>query len=61
MITALMTNKNNPRVMIVAGKVRNTKIGFTKIFNKANTAATISEVVNVFTETPERIQLAPIL
>lgn len=43
-IMALITNKNNPNVKNVTGKVSNTKMGFTKKFNKANTIATFKEV-----------------
>ena len=40
-ITALMTNKNNPNVRMVAGMVKNTNMGFKKAFNNAKTIATI--------------------
>ena len=52
MIMALMTSKNKPNVKTVTGKVNNTKIGFTKKFNNANTTATVSAVVNLSTTTP---------
>ena len=45
-IAALITNKNNPNVKIVTGKVKRTKIGFTKKFNNPRTIATIKAVVN---------------
>ena len=44
MIQALITNKNKPSVSIVAGNVKSTNKGFTKIFNNPNTAATIMAV-----------------
>lgn len=37
---ALITNKNNPKVTMVAGKVKNIKSGLTKRFNNAITIAT---------------------
>lgn len=40
MIDALMTNRNRPKVIIVMGKVRMTKIGFTIKFNKLRASAT---------------------
>lgn len=45
MIIALITNKNNPSVKRVAGKVKTTNIGRTNIFNNAITTATIIAVV----------------
>lgn len=39
-IMALITNKNNPKVTMVAGNVKNIKSGLTKRFNKAITTAT---------------------
>lgn len=36
---ALITNKNKPRVSMVAGKVNKIKSGFTRAFKKANTNA----------------------
>lgn len=44
-ITALITNKNKPNVIMVAGIVSNTKIGFKKRFNKANTMAIIKALL----------------
>lgn len=41
MIIALITNKNNPKVTIVAGSVKKTKSGRTNIFNSDITIATI--------------------
>lgn len=54
MITALITNKKSPRVIIVTGIVRKIRIGFKKVFNNANTTATISAVVKLSTEIPGR-------
>lgn len=47
-----MTNKNNPSVKKVIGKVNNTKIGFTKILSNPKTIATKSAVVKLATCTP---------
>jgi hypothetical protein len=44
-ITALITNKNNPKVTIVAGNVKNTSNGRTNIFNNDIVIATITAVV----------------
>ena len=46
-INALIINKNKPRVTIVIGKVKITKMGFTNKFNKAKTTTTIIAVTNV--------------
>lgn len=51
-IKALMTNKNNPSVKKVIGKVNNTKIGFIKILSNPKTIATKSDVVKLATCTP---------
>ena len=40
MMAALITNKNNPKVTIVAGNVRKTNTGFTMLLSKANNTAT---------------------
>ncbi len=40
-IIALITNKNNPNVTMVAGNVKKIKRGLTKRFNKEITMATI--------------------
>lgn len=52
MITALITSRNNPRVIIVTGRVKSTKIGFTMRFKSANTIATIIAVPYPATLTP---------
>lgn len=44
-IIALITNKNKPKVIMVAGSVKNIKSGLTNIFNNAITMATIIAVV----------------
>ena len=46
MITALITKRNKPKVMIVIGKVKTTKIGFKKASNSAKTIAKIMADVN---------------
>ncbi len=40
-ITALITNRNNPKVTNVAGNVKKIKTGLTNILSNAITAATI--------------------
>lgn len=45
-ITALITNKNNPNVMMVTGNVSITKIGFINILSNPRTIATTNAVVN---------------
>lgn len=40
-IIALITNKNKPKVTIVAGNVKNIKSGFTNMFSKEITIATV--------------------
>ena len=45
-ISAFMTNKNNPKVRIVTGKVSITNIGLINIFSNPRTMATINAVVN---------------
>lgn len=54
-ITALITNKNNPKVIIVIGKVRIIKIGLIIKFKIDKTTATIIAVVYESTYTPLRI------
>jgi hypothetical protein len=49
---ALITNKNKPNVKNVIGKVKSTKMGFTKRLSKPSTAATIIAVANPATCTP---------
>lgn len=51
MMNALMTNKNNPNVIIVTGKVNSTRIGLINRFNKPKTTATIKAVVKSVTLT----------
>jgi hypothetical protein len=45
MIMALMINRKSPNVTIVTGRVRITKMGFTKKFNKLSIIATIIAVI----------------
>jgi hypothetical protein len=49
---ALITNRNNPRVMIVTGKVKITSIGFISRLRMANTIASIRAVAKSLTFTP---------
>lgn len=70
---AFMTNVNNPRVRMLIGKVRMTRIGFTTALAIPKSRATIKAVVNESTLKPgtrlatmiivraERIQFARIL
>jgi hypothetical protein len=51
-ISALITSKNNPKVIIVTGNVNNTSIGLIKILSKPKTMATIIEVPKLSTRTP---------
>lgn len=44
-INALMTNKNNPKLRMVTGKVSITKIGLINILSKPKTMATNKAVV----------------
>ena len=47
-----MTNKNNPKVISVTGKVSKIKIGFTNAFSNPKTTATINDVTKLATATP---------
>jgi len=51
-IIPLIMSKNNPRVSIVTGRVKNTSMGFIKMLSSPNTTATINAVMTLFTETP---------
>ena len=48
-ISALITNKNNPNVRIVTGNVKITIIGLIKMFSNPNTIATKNAVVKLAT------------
>jgi len=48
-IIALITNKNNPRVTMVNGRVNITNIGLIKILSNPKTTATIKAVVKLAT------------
>jgi len=52
MIVALMTNRNNPSVTIVIGKVKKIRIGFTYTFIKTSSNETSKAVEIPFTSTP---------
>jgi len=52
MMVALITNRNNPRVTIVIGNVRNIKMGFTYTFIKTNNTETTMAMGKLFTSTP---------
>ena len=52
-ISALITNKNKPKVRNVTGIVKNTIIGLMNVFSKPRTTATISEVVKLATVMPD--------
>ena len=51
-ISALITNKNNPKVIMVTGNVSITNIGLINILSNPRTMATINAVVNPATRTP---------
>ena len=54
-IQALITNRNKPKVTMVAGKVKNTKSGRTNIFSSEITIATIIADTYPSTEIPGKI------
>lgn len=51
-ITALITNRNSPKVNIVAGSVKSISTGFTKILSKPSTNATSNAADHPCTATP---------
>ena len=51
-IKALMTSKNNPKVIKVTGSVSKTKSGFTNKFNNPSTMATQMAVIKFPVESP---------
>ena len=51
-IIALMTKRKSPNVRMVMGKVKMTKMGFTKKLSKLSTTATIMAVNMESTPTP---------
>ena len=51
-ISALITSKNNPKVIIVTGNVNKTSMGFIKILSSPKTMATIIDVPKLSTRTP---------
>ena len=51
-IIALITNKKSPKVKMVMGRVRMTRIGFTKKLSKLSTTATMIAVNMEETPTP---------
>jgi hypothetical protein len=53
-IKALITNRNNPNVTMVIGRVRSTRSGFSKAFKMANTNAKTKAVVKLLMCTPGR-------
>ena len=52
MMIALITNKKSPKVKMVMGRVRMTRIGFTKKLSKLSTTATMIAVNMEETPTP---------
>ena len=56
MIIALITNRNNPMVIIVAGSVINTRTGLKNIFSNPITTATHKAEVHPATCTPGNSQ-----
>jgi hypothetical protein len=55
MMTALIINRKSPRVTMVMGRVKITKIGFTMKLRRLNTTATIIAVTMESTPTPGRM------
>lgn len=55
MITALITNKNSPKVTIVAGRVKKINNGLTVILNNPKTTATHTAVEKLETSIPGTI------
>ena len=49
---ALITKRKSPRLTMVIGNVKNTKIGFTIAFKTARTIATINDALKPSTATP---------
>jgi len=58
MMQALITNKNNPKVITVAGMVKNIRIGLTTVFNTESNKATKSAHLKSRTSTPGKISAA---
>ncbi len=54
-MSALMTRRNKPSVMMVIGMVRKTRIGFTMAFTIPKIIATSTDEPKLETFTPERI------
>jgi hypothetical protein len=52
-IKALITNKNNPKVTTVTGKVKNTSNGLINVLSNPKTNATIIEVIKLETVIPD--------
>ncbi len=46
-----MNKRKRPNVTMVTGSVKITKMGFTRMFNKLSTTATITAVINESTDT----------
>ena len=54
-VIALMTNKNNPSVINVTGRVKSTKIGRTIVFSTAKMTLAIMAAPNPLISKPEKI------
>lgn len=54
-ISALITNKNKPKVTMVTGRVNMIRMGLTNKFNKTRTAATTTAVRKLFTLIPGKM------
>ena len=52
MISALMTSKKSPNVMMVTGNVNKINSGLTKMLSNPSTTATITDVIKLSTTTP---------
>ena len=53
MISALITNKNNPKVTMVTGNVKKTSKGLIKVLSNPSTTAMIIEVTKLETVIPD--------
>jgi hypothetical protein len=52
MMSAFTTKRNNPKVTIVTGKVKNTSNGFINVLSNPKTKATIIDVIKLETVIP---------
>lgn len=57
-ISALMMSKNTPRLMMVIGMVKNTKIGLISALKIDSTKAKMIAVIKLSIYTPDKTQVA---